>query len=63
MQVEAVRTAPSTPGAGTPADSMADITRLNPRTVRILGQNPNQFTLNGPYGHVAHLTPQGPTRT
>ena len=28
-------------------DAMQDITRLNTRTVRILGQNPSAFTLNG----------------
>ncbi|WFD35035.1 hypothetical protein MCUN1_001881 [Malassezia cuniculi] len=33
--------------AGRQLDAMADITRLNERTVRILGQNPSQFTLNG----------------
>lgn len=30
-----------------PLDAMRDITRLNMRTVRILGQNPSPFTLNG----------------
>ena len=33
--------------AGRPTDAMADITRLNERAVRILGQNPSPFTLNG----------------
>ena len=33
--------------AGVPLDEMKDITPLNSRTVRILGQNPNPFTLNG----------------
>lgn len=33
--------------AGKQLDSMGDITRLTTRTIRILGQNPSSFTLNG----------------
>lgn len=33
--------------AGRPMGAMTDITRLNERTIRILGQNPSPFTLNG----------------
>lgn len=33
--------------AGKQLDSMSDITRLTTRTIRILGQNPSSFTLNG----------------
>ncbi|WFD32377.1 hypothetical protein MSPP1_003422 [Malassezia sp. CBS 17886] len=36
---------PSAPS--TPLDKMQDITRLSTRCVRILGQNPSKFTLNG----------------
>lgn len=34
-------------GTGGQQDAMNDITRLNTRAVRILGQNPSSFTLNG----------------
>ena len=43
--------------AGVPLDEMKDITPLNSRTVRILGQNPNSFTLNGMWPvSYTHLT-------
>ena len=52
--------------AGRPVDAMADITRLNERTIRILGQNPSQFTLNGArnltrHKHISNNTTDEPS--
>lgn len=47
------------PAGSNKLDRMANVTRLNQRTVRILGQNPSSFTLQGT---LAALT-QARTRT